>query len=85
LTLSEDVVAPSADAWNFYQSLPSATPKLFVERPGDHLAIVNGTAGEREAHVAWSVAFLKRYLESDARYEALLANPGALVRYHRTP
>jgi hypothetical protein len=39
----------------------------------------------REQHVAWSVAFLKRYLESDQRYEAQLANPGTLVRDDRTP
>jgi hypothetical protein len=87
LALNQDPIADSLNVWGFYASIPITTPKLYVERSGsDHLAPgAGGTASEHEAHAAWTLAFLKLHLESDTRYDALLASTGALVRYDRKP
>jgi pimeloyl-ACP methyl ester carboxylesterase len=68
-----DSIAPvSSHAEPFYQSMTSAPEKAYVELNGEsHMAAATNPADQAYAMVSW----LKRFVDDDTRYEAMLCPP----------
>ncbi len=68
-----DTIAPvSSHSEPFYTSMTSAPEKAYVELNGEsHMAAASNPADQAYAMVSW----LKRYVDDDTRYEAMLCPP----------
>jgi predicted dienelactone hydrolase len=83
-----DIVAdPESMGWTFYQQIPASTKKVYAELAGvGHNTPNNlGTEEDHRQHAQWAIAFAKKYLEDDARYDSYLQNGSTLSRFARTP
>ena len=78
---SDTIASPASHAIPFYNSIPSTTEKAYLElRGASHFApnSTNTTIGK------YSVAWLKRFVDSDTRYEQFLCPQPASARRSRT-
>lgn len=71
-----DAIAPVYQhARPFYNSIPSTVPKAFLEiNNGDHLCVMNGDQFE-DVLGKYGVAWMKRFLDEDHRYDQFLCGP----------
>jgi dienelactone hydrolase len=74
IAAEDDRIAPVAEhAWPHYQSIPSTTPKVYLEVGGGGHFIADTTRGEDLATIGrYGIAWLKLYLDGDQRYRPLL-------------
>jgi dienelactone hydrolase len=79
----DDTIAPVADmAEPFYESIPPETEKAYVELAGaDHAVGLRPDVTQARLMVAW----FKRYLDDDLRYDQFLCPPsaGPTITEHR--
>ena len=69
----DDAVAkPEDHAELFYESIPASTPKAYAELAGERHGV--GTASHTTQAVSM-IAWLKRYVDDDPRYEQFLCPP----------
>lgn len=74
-----DTIAPvSSHSEPFYQSIPSTGEKAYVELRGEsHMAAATNPADQGRAMVAW----LKRFVDNDTRYEPFICPPPSSTDY----
>ena len=69
---SDTVAAPGSHSEPFYTSMTAAPEKAYVELRGEsHFAAGSNPADQARAMIAW----LKRYVDDDLRYEAMTCPP----------
>ena len=75
---SDTIAAVSSHSEPFYTSMTSAPEKAYVELNGEsHMAAATNPADQAYAMVSW----LKRYVDDDTRYEAMLCPPPSSSDY----
>lgn len=68
-----DGIAPvGSHASPFYNSIPAATDKLYVSVSGGDHFCANAPSGASGTAGKWGVAFFKRFLDADTRYDPWL-------------
>jgi predicted dienelactone hydrolase len=82
---SADFIAPVASfSEPFYTQIPAGTEKAYAEIAGaDHLIGLGGNATQQRLAIAW----LKRYVDNDTRYDQFLCPPPSgptLAEYRNT-
>ena len=85
---SDAIAAPASNAQIFYASIPDGVPKYYVEFAGaSHFLTTNDLGTAYDVQSRYMIAFYKRYLEDDPRYQSVLdamADP-ALSMYEHSP
>jgi triacylglycerol lipase len=85
---SDTVAAPASNALPFYMSIPSSTPKYYVEVAGANHFLSSGDLGTNyDTQSTYLIAFYKVYLEDDMRYMSILTGmpDPALSQYMHNP
>lgn len=85
---SDSVAAVAQNAAVFYASIPMSVPKYYVEFAGaSHFLTTNDLGTAYDVQSKYMIAFYKRYLEDDLRYDDVLkAMPDkALSKYEHSP
>ena len=75
---NDSIASVSSHAEPFYTSMTSAPEKAYVELNGEsHMAAATNPADQAYAMISW----LKRYVDDDTRYEAMLCPPPSSSDY----
>ena len=85
---ADNVAGVSSNARFFYDSIPQTVPKYYVEFAGASHYLTTNTLGEHyDVQSRYMVAFYKRFLEDDKRYQEVLDAPGdaVLSEYEHMP
>lgn len=82
IACESDTVAPvSSHASPFYNTIPSSTPKAFMEiRGGDHYC-ANSDKPDADILGRNGVAWMKRFIDKDTRYSQFLCGPNFEADY----
>jgi len=75
---NDSVASVTSHSEPFYNSIPTASEKAYVElRSESHFAGNSNPADQGRAMVAW----LKRYVDNDTRYESMICPPPSSLDY----
>jgi len=75
---NDTIASVSSHSEPFYTSMTSAPEKAYVELRGEsHMAAATNPADQAYAMISW----LKRYVDDDTRYEAMLCPPPSSTDY----
>jgi hypothetical protein len=70
---SDTVATVSSNASLFYDSIPATVKKYYVEFAGaSHFLTTNDLGTAYDGQSKYMIAFYKRYLEDDTRYDEIL-------------
>ena len=67
-----DIVAGSGMTYDFYNAIPSSTPKILFNLSGGDHWYANSPSGHWNAVGRFGISFLKTFLDGDARYRKFL-------------
>jgi dienelactone hydrolase len=81
IAAADDRIAPvDQHAWPHFQSIPSTTPKVYLEVAGGDHFIADTTRGQDLATIGrYGLAWLKLYLDGDESYRRFLYGPDRRV------